>query len=1058
MKRQKHTRRSVPGILFGILILIFPAAEGLSAGGNIPQVPGPGHILLNRADSLYRAGQWQTAISLYRKAESHFLTNHDTLTGWKCRYTYIISLCNLNRFDSIENLIARTRRMYQPALQDHPAIRSDLLFLQGYVAFKTGNFKSSVSLFTKLLQSDTSVRYQVLSHRHLAFNYFQLGDFLKARDEIRKTVSLEERDTTYSFYFASDLHWMAILYTYFLGDPATGLQYLNRAREQYARAGAGPAIKSKLYNESGTIYMETGDYNKAREYYMMALNNLPSGYESSIPLANIYNNLGIINKELAHYKKAESFYLKSLSIKNKMGIKDTYQTYSNLGNLYMSQGDSEQSDHYFKKAIDNIIQQYGGQNWRLADSYQNYSRLLILGDHPEKGKKYLTKALEIYRHQYGERHPKTARCYLIYELYYWKKGMPDSALYYIQQSLIANSPEFSSEDFSKNPRPEDVLSKDVLLMSLKDKARTLEMLSDTKQNIQYLKEALQAQQEAVDLVLIIRKSFFNAQSKALLAAHEEETYQNAFRLAVRLYQATGNRKYLGLAFRFSEENRATGLLAAIRTNRAITFAGIPDSVVRAETDITTEIGAYQELLYKEQNKASPNTGKTRKYERRIFRLRMQRDSLIHMMEKKYPGYYRLKYNLGTIPAEQAVNRLKKNQAILEYEIIDNKIYIFCLTSGKIHLIINKPDSSLHEYVSDFWEELQQKQFNQHVSSAYFDIVYSSFSLYQDLIRPIDSLIRGKHLIIVPDEMIAEIPFDVLIDHIPDTKQPSYCKLPYLIYQHPITYSYSSTLYFEYRNRRRKFFNRVIAFAPDYPKRGLNLHQIMQIRQSENYRLYPLPYAHKEAEEVSRHTFGRLITGKEANEHFFKTHTAHYDIIHLAMHTILDNQHPLYSKLVFTQPADSPEDGFLNTYEIYSLKFKTNLAVLSACNSGSGKLSKGEGIISLARSFMFAGTPRLVMSLWEVQDKTGATIMSLFYKNLVRGMPVDVALQKAKIAYLKDADPLRSHPYFWAGYQVMGNASPVYYSFYLLIVILTVIIAGVILLIIRRKRNHSSRSG
>jgi len=147
-----------------------------------------------------------------------------------------------------------------------------------------------------------------------------------------------------------------------------------------------------------------------------------------------------------------------------------------------------------------------------------------------------------------------------------------------------------------------------------------------------------------------------------------------------------------------------------------------------------------------------------------------------------------------------------------------------------------------------------------------------------------------------------------------------------------------------------------------------------------------------------------------------------------MHTIIDNQNPMYSKLVFTPGGSgSQDDGYLNTYELFSLHLPGQLAVLSACNTGGGKLERGEGIISLARGFFYAGIPSVVMTLWEIEDHSSADLMAIFYKNLKKGLPSDIALQRAKIAYMEKAGKLQSHPYFWAGYMVIGKTDSIVFK-------------------------------
>ncbi|KKL46833.1 hypothetical protein LCGC14_2341630, partial [marine sediment metagenome] len=187
---------------------------------------------------------------------------------------------------------------------------------------------------------------------------------------------------------------------------------------------------------------------------------------------------------------------------------------------------------------------------------------------------------------------------------------------------------------------------------------------------------------------------------------------------------------------------------------------------------------------------------------------------------------------------------------------------------------------------------------------------------------------------------------------------------------------------------------------------------------------------------------------------FKQDAENYDILHLAMHTIVNNEDPMYSKLAFAQNVDSLNDGFLNTYEIYNMRFNARMAVLSSCKTGFGKLMKGEGVMSLARGFMYAGCPSIVMTLWEVSDKSGARLMQDFYQSLIKGKSKAEALQEAKLNFLKKADNLKANPYFWSTYVVIGDSSPIYeksrnYLYWLGGLILA---AGIFLIVMRRNQQ------
>jgi len=189
-------------------------------------------------------------------------------------------------------------------------------------------------------------------------------------------------------------------------------------------------------------------------------------------------------------------------------------------------------------------------------------------------------------------------------------------------------------------------------------------------------------------------------------------------------------------------------------------------------------------------------------------------------------------------------------------------------------------------------------------------------------------------------------------------------------------------------------------------------------------LQPLPNAEKEVVELSNLFNGTFLNGDAANEHDFKTLAADYSIIHLAMHGVLNKRSPLLSSFAFTENGNHSENNFLQAYEISQMKLNASLVVLSACETGFGKFEQGNGIASLARSFMYAGVPSLVVSLWQVHDQSTEIIMKAFYKYIKEGLGKATALRQAKLDYLNRADQLAAHPAYWSPFIQLGATNPV----------------------------------
>jgi CHAT domain-containing protein len=228
----------------------------------------------------------------------------------------------------------------------------------------------------------------------------------------------------------------------------------------------------------------------------------------------------------------------------------------------------------------------------------------------------------------------------------------------------------------------------------------------------------------------------------------------------------------------------------------------------------------------------------------------------------------------------------------------------------------------------------------------------------------------------------------------------------------------------FQNNPKKSSKGLIAFSPQYIANELRLDR----ESSKSYLFASLPGAAEEVKNVSAYIKTVAFADILAQETTFKEKAPDFDILHLAMHTIINDSLPMFSKLVFSKTDNhSTDDGFLNTYEIYNMKLNARLAVLSACETGSGKLQKGEGVMSLARGFIYAGCPSIVMTLWQVEDQSGTEIMKNFYIYLSKGKRKDVALRMAKLKHLDSSDPLTAHPHYWLGYVNIGNPEPLYTS-------------------------------
>jgi CHAT domain-containing protein len=469
------------------------------------------------------------------------------------------------------------------------------------------------------------------------------------------------------------------------------------------------------------------------------------------------------------------------------------------------------------------------------------------------------------------------------------------------------------------------------------------------------------------------------------------------------------------------------LLSALRGLQAQSTTDIPKGTQEYENDLSLELSTYSNLLYQENQKKNPDKDKIQLWSDEIFSLRLSFDSLLSSYKKLYPEFFRLKYDYTTISADTLLNWLPQDQAILEYHLTDSLLYGFLFADKKLSGLTCGERNNLNQNLHCLLRQFRKQDYFDAGRAQYDSLTSASSNLYDILIRPFENIITGKRLIIIPDGELGYLSFDLLLSDKVSGEMKAYAELPWLIKSNPISYSSSATIYFEQSGiNPGKVSSDLIAFAPSYD--FYNNKRNGGIVDSVMMNLSPLTGTKEEINSIANLFRTKKRFDEAATEDYFKEYAGNYGILHLAMHTIIDNDNPLYSRLVFSPAEDgSHEDGYLNTYELFRLHLRGQLAVLSACNTGGGKLESGEGIISLARGFFYAGIPSVIMTLWEIEDHSSANLMALFYENLKKGYPNDVALQMAKLSYLEKAGKLHAHPYFWAGYVSIGKNNPIIFN-------------------------------
>jgi CHAT domain-containing protein/Tfp pilus assembly protein PilF len=895
----------------------------------------------------------------------------------------------------LQNKFAEALKEYQKALEtyeksQHTKSSNYASSLQnvGIVYSMTGNYENAEQYFLKSLK----VNQQVLQPNDpkLASFYLNMGRFYQI-----------------------------------VRNDSKAIEYMTGAEKFYVSQNQSNSILAgSLFLNMGVIYIYTADYEKAQSYLNKSLEIILTKAPGNLAdLLTIYLNMGFIAEKKGEYTTAKDYYLKGLSVGDK--LPNSVKVLRGLANVSYKMSDKTDANIYYKKALQKSIEMYGEEHPETALTYLRYGDFLSdIGD--KQALIYLNKSLVLYKKSFGNVNIDVSTAYNYIGRYYYRIKSYSSSISFFQLSLIAGFPGFTSQNVSDNP---DILKENLnanLLNPLADKATALLLLyqSDSSRT-DYLKSSTASFRLCLKMIEMLRSTYQDENSKLFISGNEKSTFSNALLSQVKLYQKTSKSDDFDEAFSLSEKGKSAVLLSYLRDREAKNVGRIPEKLLTQDASLKSEIYFYNKQIHDLNLTENPDDAKIKLWNSRIFDLSRKQDELIKSIEKNYPAYYNLKYDNSVISINEIQKKLSRQQAIVEFTLADSTLYAFAITKGNKQLVTTSIDTSFSINLQLLRTELSGKNFNNYSGTDFKAFVRASVNLYRTLLLPIQSLIKGKELIIIPDGELGYLSFDVLLTSMPDTTKSVYKKLPYLIKESALTYAPSATTFFDELNlKSTKNNGGILAFGPDYGSENSVLDQKDEGGKLLRNSLPNLTNTQDEIKSLQDYFNVKAYLGENATESAFKKNAADYRVLHLAMHTIINNENPLYSKLIFFKPkGDTLDDGMLNASELINMELHADMAVLSACNTGSGKMRKGEGIMSLSRDFFYAGVPGIIMTAWAVEDRSGVKLMEYFYKYIAQGKPRHEALRLAKIEYLNNCDKLTSHPHYWASYMNVGDISP-----------------------------------
>lgn len=821
-----------------------------------------------------------------------------------------------------------------------------------------------------------------------------------------------------------------------MGDYENQLFFFQKAAKVVEQTlPEGDYYYGHCYRNIGKAYYAKGDYNQAIAAYQKAIRSYAKLWPMIIPRA--YVELSDVLLKKGDTAGAFDACYKSIELALSKGedyAKFLPLSYAQLGQVFLESGSVEEGISYLEKAK-NLAQKNDDPTFFPAANLISF--LSALGRAYTRTGEYgraletINQAVKLSVDYYGASALPLMYLYMDKGAVFEKMNNWERALLEYQSALHHLNSDIPKDNFMSTPLEGQLPVIPESIDALRAKSIALKRLyaqSPDKADKDFVLSTFNLTQSYIERLLL---SYLNRNAQSRLIQQNLAFYEAGIALATSLYAQTNEKRYLDWAFSFMEKSKSAVLLSSLQESRAEQFLGVPEAVLAKEKELRKQAGIYENLYFQENNAEQPNPQMVAYYQDKLFRARKAKDSLRNVLEDDYPQYYQLKYGLSLPSLDDIQKGLGKGEGLIEYFLGDSTLFALSVSRNAAYLDASPADSSFFARVLAFRGLVSNPPAegdNQEGTLAFLD---NSYFLYQKLLeRPLGKLGVSK-LVIIPDGMLGYLPFHALATaqvSLPGFK--GFRSLPYVMDKWCTRQEYSATLMQLQRPGIKKELP-YLGFAPKYEgdelmaSRGADRILVEDlygplVREG----LSSLQYNAEEVENATREFSGRSFVGAEAKESQFKAWAPSSRAIHLAMHALTNDREPLYSQLIFSKEQDTLEDGFLYAYEIYNLDLSAaDIVVLSACNTGVGKLQRGEGLMSLSRAFKYAGCPNIVMSLWKADDFSTKEIVSSFFTHLKSNTGKAEALQLARREFLSAAGDNRTHPYYWAGLALTGDDEP-----------------------------------
>ncbi|HEU4507320.1 MAG TPA: CHAT domain-containing protein [Pyrinomonadaceae bacterium] len=792
---------------------------------------------------------------------------------------------------------------------------------------------------------------------------------------------------------------------YALGEPQKALESYNLALP-VMRAVGDQSGEAGTFTQIGTVYRLLGEPQKALDRFAQAL-PLWRVVGDRRNEATVLNNMGTVYNLLGEPRKAFHYFQQVLPLVRAIGDRRVEAaTLTNMGNVYNLLGEREQALAHLAQGL--AIAREIGDRRTEAGALTHTGTVYSASGEQRDAVKYLELALQL-RVAVSDRHGEANTLNHLGRAFdLWRE--PQKALDYYGKAL---------------PIWRAVGDRNGEVAALYGMARAESVLGDLSRANQHIEAAL-------NIINTLRTKVASRDLRASYFASVQDLYKLHIDLLMRLHRRQPANGFDVAALKAYEQARARSLIDLLSEGSADIRQGVDPALLARERSLQQMLNAEAERqmrLFGGQHTEEAASA----VRRRIEELLTQLLAIEAELKAHSPRYAALTQPapLGLAEIQTAVT--DDETLLLEYSLGEERSYLWAVTATSFSSYELPPRATIEAAARRCYELLTARnryvkfetadEKRVRVRQADAEYASAATALSDVLLGPVAAQLGRKRLLVVPDGALEYLPFAALTipQNVRRSRPGSF--VPLMVHHEVTSIPSASTLAVLRRELKgRAPAEKVVAVFADPVFNAGGHHGTA----SSDPALPRLPYTREEAEAILSlvpTNARKAALGFEANRTAaMSEELSQYQIIHFATHSFLDSEHPELSAIALSMldREGRPQEGFLRSHDVFNLKLAAELVVLSGCRTGLGKEVKGEGLYGITRGFMYAGSKRVLVSLWDVQDQATARLMTDFYRALLgpKRTTTAAALRAAQIAIWRERR--WQAPYYWAGFVLQGE--------------------------------------